>query len=124
MADPVGPGAVSVGVWKGRHASVLSLFAPQGKVLVVEVRGDGREGVELAVQLCDLLFRFAELAAEGVQFLVSADFAGGPQDLAGDLGVPLGKDVLGPVDGRVADPGLAGQVFLGQGPVGANGFRG
>ncbi|WP_226487661.1 hypothetical protein [Streptomyces parvulus] len=81
-------------------------------ILLVKVRGNGGEGVELAVQLCDLVFSLAELSTEGADVLVPADFARCPQDLAGNLGIPFGEDVVGAVDSRMADLGLAGESLV------------
>ncbi|MFE0232188.1 hypothetical protein ACFWZS_34235 [[Kitasatospora] papulosa] len=88
---------------------------------MVEVRGHRREGVEFAVELRDLGSRLTKLLTELGDRLVPGDLARGAEDGSGDLAVPLGEDVVGAVDGRVADLGFSGEVLLGEDTVGVPG---
>lgn len=108
----------------GRERGESPVAVPLLQCLVLEVRGRRREGVEFAVELRDRGFRLTKLLAECGDRLVPGDFAGGAEDGAGDLGVPLGEDVVGAVDGGVADLGFAGEVLLGEGAVGVQGLAG
>jgi hypothetical protein len=63
-------------------------------------------------------FASPQLPAKIVDRLVTGDFPRGAKDRTGDLGVPLGQDLLSPVNARVADLRFPGKVLLGQSPVG------
>ncbi|WEO92700.1 hypothetical protein A6P39_000335 [Streptomyces sp. FXJ1.172] len=88
------------------------------------MRGDGGQGVELALEFARLAAGLGQLGAQVVEGLVTGAFAGGASDGVGDVGVPFSENVGGAVDGGVADAGFAGEVFLGQGSVGVLGLSG